>query len=75
MVWRFERLWCFVYEVSGSTSTLRTLTASIHRPRIVTRPPAFENVRCSLRTLLVKAVTSIAEKFLEKVLTYFCGFR
>ena len=50
--------------MAASTQRARTVTRPLHLRRPLQPPNPF-----------VKAVVSIAEKLLEKVLTYFCGFR
>jgi hypothetical protein len=54
-----RKAWCFAYQVSALYNYFADTGC----------------LRCSLLTLLLKPVTSIAEKLLEKVLTFFCGFR
>jgi hypothetical protein len=64
---------CLAYEVSALKRTLRTLAAPSKSPDRETSF-AFETLLQPPNPFF-KVVTSIAEKLLEKVLTFFCGFR
>jgi len=74
VAWRFERLGvspikCLLYNHFADTGCLYSMSQDRNTSS------AFEVSAAAPPTLLVKAVTSIAEKLLEKVLTYFFGFR
>ena len=75
MACRFEKLWCFAYQVFALYKDFADTGCLYSKRPTLSTFLCILGVRCSLRTLLVKAVTSIAEKLLEKVLTFFCGFR
>ena len=74
MAWRFERLGvspikCLLYNHFADTGCLYSKSPDRNTSS------AFEVSAAALRPFLSKRFWSIAEKLLEKVLTYFFGFR
>jgi hypothetical protein len=69
-----RKAWCFAYQVSAVYKDFAD-TGCLYSEADPSAFLCIFGVYWSLRTLLIKAVTSIAEKLLEKVLTSFCGFR
>jgi hypothetical protein len=71
-----RKAWCFAYQVSALCKDLPDTGCLYSKSPDRNTSSAFEvSAAASGALLLVKAVTSTAEKLLEKVLTFFCGFR